>query len=326
MITKINLTINQLLAADLFLGYHTSNWNPRINYFLLGKYRNSNIFNVNHTYIATKKFLSVASDLFVKKCSIWAVNEKFVLFKSSPQFSKLSKLFPEIKFINEKWCKGVLSNYKHVRRVRPWRFPHAIFVPNMQNNHFVINECFIINIPSFGIADSVDDPTNLFLPVPGNSKSIKSIFFFYLMMCKSVLYSRCLRSSSFIFSFYKKATKRVFKLKRGLRKNAIKTTVSQFFNSFFWYGYSRTLSKAYLFKDFFALVGSDNYNWNFLRNRKSLYMVEKSYLIRWNFVFCLFTHIFLNVFKLYLRNLLKFKPSNSATFNLLLKSVIGVVI
>jgi hypothetical protein len=25
MITKINLTTNQLLAADLFLGYHTSN-------------------------------------------------------------------------------------------------------------------------------------------------------------------------------------------------------------------------------------------------------------------------------------------------------------
>jgi len=323
MITKINLTINQILAADLFLGYHTSNWNPRINYFLLGKYRNSNIFNANHTYTTTKKFLSVTSDLFVKKCSVWLVNEKFASFKDSPQFVKLSKLFPEVKFINEKWCKGILSNYKHVRRVRPWRFPHSIFVPNIQNNHFVINECFIINIPSFGIADSVDDPTNLFFPIPGNSKSVKSIFFFYLMVCKSILYSRCLRSSSFVFSFYKKTTKRISKLKSGLNKNL---AVDRFFDSFFWYSYSRILSKSYLFKDFFVLAASDSYNWNFLQSRGSALTAKKSYIIRYNFVFCLFTHIFLNLFKLYLCNLLGIKPSNLINSSSLLKSVTGVII
>jgi ribosomal protein S2 len=127
----------------------------------------------------------------------------------------------------------------------------------MQNNHFVINECFIINIPSLGIADSVDDPTNLFFPIPGNSKSMRSVFFFYLMTCKSVLYSRCLRSSSFIFSFYKKVTKKVSNLKRNLKKNLI---VSQFFDSVFWYSYSRVLSKSYLFKDFFVLANSSDYN------------------------------------------------------------------
>lgn len=326
MITKISLTINQILAADLFLGYHTSNWNPRINYFLLGKYRNTNIFNPNHTYIATKKILSVASDLFVKKCCVWLVNEKFTTFKDSPHFTKLSELFPEIKFINEKWCKGVLSNYKHVRRVRPWRFPHSIFVPNMQNNHFVINECFIINIPSLGVADSVDDPTNLFFPIPGNSKSMRAVFFFYLMICKSVLYARCLRSSSFIFSFYKKAKKRVFKSKFKLKRLKKNVIVRRFFDLSFWYSYSRALSKAYLFKDFFVLASNKHYSWNFLQNQKKLLTSQKHRLIRYDFVFCLFTYIFLNLFKLYFRNLLKFKPSNLSTLRSLLKSVTGVII
>jgi|LNAP01.1.fsa_nt_gb ribosomal protein S2 len=322
MITKINLTTNQLLAADLFLGYHTSNWNPRINYFLIGKYKNSNIFNANHIYASTRKFISITSDLFAKKCSVWLVNEKFSSFKDSPQFSKLPVLFPEIKFMNEKWCKGVLSNYKHVRRIRPWRFPHSIFVPNMQNNHYVINECFIINIPSFGIADSVDDPTNVFFPIPGNSRSVRALFLFYLMVCKSVLYSRCLSSSSFIFSFYKKASKKVLNSKTNLKPLAL----NKFFDLFFWRGYSRVLTKSYLFKDFFVLAGEKIYDWSFLQKWKYADKSKKPYLIRWAFVFCIFTHVFLNLFKLYMYNLSKSKPLKSSTLGVLFRSVSGLIV
>jgi len=322
MITKVNLTTNQLLAADLFLGYHTSNWNPRINYFLIGKYKNSNIFNVNHIYSSTRKFISVTSDLFTKKCSVWLVNEKFSSFKDSPQFSKLSVLFPEVKFMNEKWCKGVLSNYKHVRRVRPWRFPHSIFVPNMQNNHYVINECFIINIPSFGIADSVDDPTNVFFPIPGNSKSTRALFLFYLMVCKSVLYSRCLSSSSFIFSFYKKATQKIVKSKTNLKT----LSLNKFFDLFFWRGYSRILAKSYLFKDFFVLAGEKIFNWDFLQTWKYANKFTKPHLIRWAFVFCVFTHVFLNLFRLYMYNLSKSKALKSSTLDVLFRSVREIII
>jgi len=322
MITKVNLTTNQLLAADLFLGYHTSNWNPRINYFLIGKYKNSNIFNVNHIYASTKKFISITSDLFAKKCSVWLVNEKFSSFKDSPQFSKLSVLFPEVKFINEKWCKGVLSNYKHVRRVRPWRFPHAIFVPNMQNNHYVVNECFIINIPSFSITDSVDNPTNVFFPIPGNSRSIRALFLFYLMVCKSVLYSRCLSSSSFIFSFYKKVGQRVSKSKTNLKA----LSFNKFFDLFFWRGYSKILSKSYLFKDFFVLVGEKIHNLGFLQTWKHIDKTSKPHFIRWAFVFCVFTHVFLNLFRLYMRNLSRSKPLKSSTLSVLFKSVSGAIV
>ena len=94
----------------------------------------------------------------------------------------------------------MLSNYKYVAIVKPNKFPHSIFVPNMQNNHYVVNEAFLINVPSIAVVDSLDNPSNVFLPIPGNSKSVKSLFFFYTIITKSLFYSRYVTSSRFLFS------------------------------------------------------------------------------------------------------------------------------
>jgi hypothetical protein len=73
-----------------------------MNFFLIGKYRNTNIFNINYTYSFSKKFGLFLSDLFTKKGYLWLVNENFSLFKMSPEFSKILTSFPEIYFFNEK--------------------------------------------------------------------------------------------------------------------------------------------------------------------------------------------------------------------------------
>jgi len=200
MFNRIHITVNQLVASDLFLGYHIANWNPRTNFFLIGKYKNTNIFNLNYTYFLAKKFIVFLSELFVNKGHLWLVNENFSLFNRSSELYQLYSLFPEITFLNSKWCKGMLSNYKYVSIVKPAKFPHSIFVPNIQNNHYVINESFIINIPSIAIVDSIDNPSNVFFPIPGNSKSLKSLFFFYMVIAKSLFYSRYITSSKFIFN------------------------------------------------------------------------------------------------------------------------------
>jgi ribosomal protein S2 len=91
--------------------------------------------------------------------------------------------------------------------VKPSKFPHAIFVPNMSNNHFVINEAFLINIPSWALCDTLDNPTNVFFSIPSNSKSIKSALFFYLLSSKAVLYSRHRDTASFLFASFNKSKK-----------------------------------------------------------------------------------------------------------------------
>ena len=57
MVSKINFTLSQLSSTDLFLGYAISNWNSRINYFLLGKRYGINLFDLNYTYLLLKKFI-----------------------------------------------------------------------------------------------------------------------------------------------------------------------------------------------------------------------------------------------------------------------------
>lgn len=116
----------------------------------------------------------------------------------------LSKNFREIYFYNFKWYKGLLSNYKYVKAIKTFQFPHLIVTPNIPNNYYAINEAFIINIPSVALVDTTDNPSNVFFPLPGNSKSIKSLFMVYLLVVKSCLYSRYFSSSSFLASFTKK--------------------------------------------------------------------------------------------------------------------------
>lgn len=201
---KSNFTINQLVSSDLFLGYYSSTWNSKINYFLLGSYRFSNLFNLNYTYSLLKKGFYLMLDLFFKKSSVWLVNENFSIFYKNELMVWLNKNFREIYFYNFKWYKGLLSNFKYVKAIRPFQFPHLIISPNVPNNFYAINEAFIINIPSMALVDTTDNPSNLFFPLPGNSKSIKSLFMLYLLVAKSCFYARYFASSSFLFSFTRK--------------------------------------------------------------------------------------------------------------------------
>lgn len=325
MVTQISLTLNQIIAADLFLGYHVSNWNPRINYFLIGKYKYSNIFNINYSYNLIKKFSSIILDLLIKKTRIWLVNENFGIFKQSKEFTKLKSFFKELGFYNEKWYKGLLSNYKYVRLIKPYKFPHAIFVPNMQNNHFIINEAFLINIPSFAVVDSIDNPLNVFLPLPGNSKSVKSIFFFYLFVCKLALHSRYLISSSFVFSLYNKSKKKNKAIKFYSKKFFLKRAVKQAF----FKNYLEVFTKSFLFSKILILLRSSKVDFTKEFVKFSFYLIRKKKLrvvnkkaMRWHISLLFFTH--------YFNNLLKgsvFKPvGKSAGFNSRLSSVIKTII
>lgn len=310
MVNKVLLTLNQLIGADLFLGYHISNWNPRVNYFLIGKYKYSNIFNMNYSYFLIKKFSSIILDLLIKKSRIWLVNENFSLFSRSLNFCKLASNFGELSFYNEKWQKGLLSNYKFVTFIKPAKFPHAIFVPNLQNNRYIVNEAYLINIPPFSIIDSIDNPSNIFLPLPGNSKSVKPIFFFYLLISKLVLYSRYIISSSFVFSLYNKVRVRKFKLKK---KKSLKVKTRLVFShglrAFFFKLYLINAKQAFLFSQILFLFKSKKGRRAFIHYIRRYNLIKKKrninkFLLRWGILRICFINYFSNVLKLGFFNLL----------------------
>ena len=312
MINKINFTVNQLVAADLFLGYHVSNWNPRINYFLIGKYRNTNIFNINYTYVTIKSIIGIISDSLLKKCHVWLVNENFSFFSKSPEFCRMVTTFPELFFFNDKWYKGLLSNYKHVSLVKPSKFPHLVFVPNMQNNHYIINECFIINVPSFSVSDSMDNPTNVFYPIPGNSKSVRSLYFLYLLILKTALYARYNASSSFIFSCSNKA-KKTF-------KNQLKYVFLQ--------NYFSVLLKPRLLEDkiLSLMLGSKLKLVGFSRKKKKKLSIKgKKVFLSWSLVLPLFANYFVNLLNLGFLNLLTTRFHSNMLRVSFLKTVLRLI-
>jgi hypothetical protein len=81
------------------------------------------------------------------------------------------------------------------------------------------------------LADTLDNPSNVFFPIPGNSKSIKSLFFFYLLVVKSIFSSRYFSSSSFIFQAYL-SSKKFFLKNFGFNNNLSITLLKNYFQIF----------------------------------------------------------------------------------------------
>lgn len=310
MLTRVNFSVNQLIASDMILGYHVSNWNSKINFFLIGSYRSVNLFNAHYIYTTLKKFMLIVSDMSFKKCRFWFVNEDSPLFDLSTNMQKLKKAFPEVVVFNKRWLKGTLSNYKKVAILKFRKFPHAVVVPNLNNNHYVINETFLINVPSFCLIDSSDNPSNVYFPIPGNSKSVKSLFFLYYLLCKSVLKSRILRTSSFLFNFYQKS-----KTCYNLRK---------FFNSFI-NSHRSFVPRPYLFSQVFFFGNLRNYGW--LPLLKKFKKVSHQGFISVNTLFYVYSIYFVNLLK---KNFLKKVKKNSTSFfsqrNLLLRQILKTIL
>lgn len=141
--------------------------------------------------------MKILNEVFLKKGMVWAVNEKFFFFNKLGEFLTLKRRVKNLFFYNDKWEKGILSNYKHVIFIKRKKFPHTIFVPSVENNAFVINEAFILKIPTIGIVDSKENPYNVMYPIGGNSKSIKSSYFSYLLLLNSAYKATAIRKQRF---------------------------------------------------------------------------------------------------------------------------------
>lgn len=218
IIRKINFEVNQLIASECFLGYGRQVWNPRINFFLLGRRFNYDIFDLWQTRLALKQLFNVSLDLFVKSSHMWFIVDKFKEFNQIYELSKLKIVLSKfVTFYTDSWPKGLLSNYKHAitfNNKKFFKFPHFVFVSNSIENFAAVNEAFSIKVPSFSLIDSNSSPTYSFISIPSNAKSFKSIFFFCIFIAKIVSYSNAVRAGKFLFKSFKKGKNLIFKINK----------------------------------------------------------------------------------------------------------------
>lgn len=77
-----------------------------------------------------------------------------------------------------------MTNRKNV--ISTCAIPHIIFITNIFQNAYIINESLALNIPVVGLADTNENPLNHTFPIPGNSKSLNSVYFFYMLIYRLV--------------------------------------------------------------------------------------------------------------------------------------------
>lgn len=192
---RIRLKLSQFIAADLFLGYSIRNWDPRINYFLLGMRHRYNFFNLNLTYLFLKRAVFIINNVLLRNGVLWAVSENF---------SSINKLTSFYRFLNNdkffklrKWPNGLLTNYKNFEEF--YTFPHAIFLLNLTLNAYAGNEATIIGVPVLSPVDSCENPRGAFYAIPSNSKSLSSTMFFLLLVFRLLVKNRIKTMQTFKF-------------------------------------------------------------------------------------------------------------------------------
>lgn len=111
--------------------------------------------------------------------------------------------------------------------------PSCIFASNIIVNGLPLKEALNMNIPIVGLIDTFDKIDNIYLPIPTNTKSVYSIYFYNSLISKIVLYIRYKQILLFkrnkyltLFGFlenkekyYNNVTLLFFQSNKNLRKN-----------------------------------------------------------------------------------------------------------
>lgn len=66
------------------------------------------------------------------------------------------------------------------------RLPAAIFIVDIKKEHIAVSEAQKLNIPTFAIADTNTDPTQVDFAIPGNDDATKSIAILMEVVCKAI--------------------------------------------------------------------------------------------------------------------------------------------
>src|ERR1700743_947015 len=105
-------------------------------------------------------------------------------------------LYSRNLFQIKKWPKGLLTNRRSI--ISNLKFPHILFITNSFQNSYIANESVLLGIPTAGLVDSSENPLNYTFPIPSNSKSLNSIYFFYLLIYRLVKISRFAQGKLFL--------------------------------------------------------------------------------------------------------------------------------
>lgn len=182
---QISLTLKQLLKAGLHLGHQKKRWNPKMSAYLIGIIKDIHIINLEYTIVILKKIIDVIHNIIINKGKILLLINN--INDVTNIINKISNKHIHVQ--NGKEIHGIFTNkdlYLYSKSHKLF-IPDVLFLTNMNNYLYTINEANKLKIPIVSFVDSNCDPTLVTYPIPGNNDSIQSIQFLYNLLNNIIL-------------------------------------------------------------------------------------------------------------------------------------------
>jgi len=207
------VTMREMLKADVHFGHQTRYWNPKMGKYIFGARNKIHIVNLEKTLPMFNDAMTFIEKLATGKNKILFVGTK----RSASKIIKEQAARCNMPYVDHRWLGGMLTNYKTIRdsikRLRDLEtqaedgtfekltkkealmrtrdleklersiggiknmggLPDAMFVVDVDHERIAISEANKLGIPVIGVVDTNSSPEGVDYIIPGNDDAIRAI-------------------------------------------------------------------------------------------------------------------------------------------------------
>jgi len=221
--SKINISLEDLIEAGAHYGHQTKRWNPKMGEYLYGQEGGIHIFDLTKT----KPLIEEALEFLAKSAK---EGKKILILGTKKQIKdKVAEIAEKIgvPYVNERWLGGTVSNFSQIKRsinkmeemkenlasgfynkytkkerllidrevTRLEKFfggiknltgvPDVLFIIDTKRESSAVREAVNGKIPVVGIVDSNSDPDDIDYPIPMNDAS-KALEYMLDLVAKAI--------------------------------------------------------------------------------------------------------------------------------------------
>src|ERR1043165_6329103 len=218
------VSYDQLLDAGAHFGHLKSKWNPKMAPYIFMESRGIHIIDLNKTvakideaanamkqiaksgkrilFVATKKQAKEIVSNAAQRVGMPFITERWPGGMLT-NFSTVRKSVRKMTGFEKMATDGTFANISKKERLQITRqkakmekflgsitdlsrLPAAIFLVDIMKEHIAVAEAHKLNIPTFAIADTNTDPTEVDFAIPANDDATKSIALIIETMVKAI--------------------------------------------------------------------------------------------------------------------------------------------
>ena len=232
--SKINVSLEDLMDAGAHYGHQTKRWNPKMEEYIFGSENGVHIFDLTKT----KPLIEEALEFLAKSAK---EGKKILVLGTKKQIKdKVAEIFGKIgvPYVNERWLGGTISNFSQIKRsitkmeemkenlvngtygkytkkerllidreaTRLEKFfggiknlngvPDVLFVIDTKREAAAVHEAVAGKIPVVGIVDSNSDPDAITYPIPMNDDASRALEYILNLVGEAISEDKSPKKSS----------------------------------------------------------------------------------------------------------------------------------